>query len=324
MSRAAQARLRCTAHALIKQTDSSAVSCWGVKCARSWRSGPAWRRGRWWLACLQQQRRGWWRRVVHQMPRSVPRGGPRRAAGGTPFCSLGTECTASAWGERGPACRPVNRSRLRQSNTQVTCARPYRLVAPQRAARRPMPQAPLPRIPHRAALSARGGAAGAGRWRRARARARARKRRRRWRRGRRRRRWRQGTLRPYAVAVGTGLVRGRVQLRAFAPVRVCAPWLTRRRRRPSRQRAVRERPGRHAAGSPRSAGDAAAAAGGRRRDGRPVHPARGVGFLRGRGSRLRVEGRRLLSCRRRGALPCLRPTDERPGEQEVYDASVVT
>ena len=36
-----------------------------------------------------------------------------------------------------------------------------------------MPLAPLPQIPHRAALGARGGAAGAGRWRRARARARA-------------------------------------------------------------------------------------------------------------------------------------------------------
>ena len=73
------------------------------------------------------------------------------------------------------------------SNTQVTCARRQRLVAPQRAARRPMPLAPLPQIPHRAALGAHGGAAGAGRGRRARARARARERRERW------RRWRPST-----------------------------------------------------------------------------------------------------------------------------------
>ena len=42
------------------------------------------------------------------------------------------------------------------------------------------------------------------------------------------------------MAVGTGLVRGREQLRAFAPVRVCAPWRTRRRRRPSSQAALFE------------------------------------------------------------------------------------
>ena len=36
------------------------------------------------------------------------------------------------------------------------------------------------------------------------------------------------------------------------------------------------------------------------------------------------DARRLLSCRRRGGLLCCRPTDERPGEQEVEDASVTT